>query len=144
MCAHFPDPKCDLASSWEAGMEVGAAVALTPAQAVTAAAARKEVMVEGVLSRLGRAETVWRSRGSLVSIPKRCGRSWRGADACRGSAHRAGTRWRWGPRITKASSGCARAAQPPAPPPWDPGYPLATDVEVRDLGTDAAFVEAAS
>ena len=37
-----------------------------------------------------------------------------------------------------------RAALPPAPPRWDPGYPLAADVEVRDLATYAAFVEATS
>jgi transposase len=34
------------------------------------------------------------------------------------------------------------AALPPAPPRWDPGYPFAADVEVRDLATYAALVEA--
>jgi transposase len=34
-----------------------------------------------------------------------------------------------------------RSALPPAPPRWDPGYPAAADVEVRDLATYAALVE---
>ena len=35
-----------------------------------------------------------------------------------------------------------RSALPPAPPRWDPGYPAGADVEVRDLATYAALVEA--
>jgi len=32
-------------------------------------------------------------------------------------------------------------ASPPAPPRWDPDYPLGSDVEVRDLGVYAALAE---
>jgi transposase len=35
-----------------------------------------------------------------------------------------------------------RSALPPLPPRWDPGYPAGADVEVRDLATYAALVEA--
>ena len=34
-----------------------------------------------------------------------------------------------------------RAAAAPLPPRWDPGYPAACDVEIRDLATYAALVE---
>jgi hypothetical protein len=37
--------------------------------------------------------------------------------------------------------GGGRSLLPPAPPRWDPGYPVEAEVAVRDLATYAALVE---